>query len=84
VSALCRVLSADGTPATIKVLLLAMSMFAVLPSLICPHLLIQLVILEQLIEPLEHRIGLLCHFRHARKDIFWLIAVHEHAASLLR
>jgi len=33
VSALCRVLSADGTTATIDVLLLAMSMFAVLPSL---------------------------------------------------
>jgi hypothetical protein len=33
VSALCPILSADGTNATINVLLLAMSMFAVLPSL---------------------------------------------------
>lgn len=32
-SALCPILSADGTNATINVLLLAMSMFAVLPSL---------------------------------------------------
>jgi hypothetical protein len=48
------------------------------------HLSIELVILQQLIQPFEHRIGLGCHFRHPGKDIFWRITVYKHACSLLR
>ncbi len=43
------------------------------------HLSIQLVILQQLIQPFEHRVRLLRYFRHSRKDIFWGKAVDEHA-----
>jgi hypothetical protein len=57
---------------------------AVALSKIGSQLSIQLVILEQLIQPFEHRIGLLCHFRPSRKDVFWFIAIYEHACSLLR
>jgi len=48
------------------------------------HPLIQLVILQQLIQPFEHRISLHRHFWHSCKDIFWIIAVDEHACSLLK
>jgi len=39
-------------------------------SQVIAHLLIQLVILEQHVELLEHRIGLSGHFGHTSKHIF--------------
>ena len=48
------------------------------------HFSVQLVIVEQPIQGLEHRIGLSRYFRHSRKDVFWVIAIYEHACSLLR
>jgi hypothetical protein len=48
---------------------------------VASHLLIQLVILEQHIQVLEHRIDALGHLRHACKDVFWFVAISQHGLS---
>jgi len=45
------------------------------------HSRIEFVIIEQHIELLEHRIGLLGQFGHARKHIFCRIAIDQHGFS---
>ncbi len=41
-----------------------------------PHLLVQLVIIEQGVQALEHRIDLGCQFGHLREHLFARVAVH--------
>src|SRR6266852_3605757 len=48
-----------------------------------PHLLIQRVVLQQLIQLFEHRVDALGHLRHPRKHVFCLIVVDKHLAFLL-
>lgn len=45
------------------------------------HLLVQLVVLEQVVELDEHGVGLVGQFRHAGKDVFGWIAVDEHVVA---
>src|SRR6266566_9389815 len=47
------------------------------------HLLVELVILQQLVELFEHRVDSLGHLRHQCKHIFCLIAIDKHLTFLL-
>src|SRR6266700_2977261 len=49
-----------------------------------PHLPIQGVVVEQLVQFLEDGINALGHLGHPRKYVFSLIAIHKHPAFLLR
>jgi hypothetical protein len=45
------------------------------------HLVVHLVIVEQLIQLLQHRVDPFGHLRHARKDIFFGVAIDQHAQT---
>src|SRR5258708_36367449 len=45
------------------------------------HLVVPLVIVEQLIQLLQHRVDPSGHLRHARKDIFFGVAIDQHAQT---
>ena len=45
------------------------------------HLIVQLVIIEQPIQLLQHRVNPLGHLRHARKDLFFGVAIDQHAQT---
>src|SRR5260370_2842546 len=45
------------------------------------HLLIQLVIVKYPIQVLEYRVDPLGHLRHARKDLFFGVAIDQHAGT---
>jgi hypothetical protein len=47
------------------------------------HLVVHLVIVEQLIHLLQHRVDPLGHLRHARKDIFCGVAIDQHAQTVM-
>jgi len=43
------------------------------------HLVVHLVIVEQLIQLLQHRVNPLGHLRHPRKDLFFRVVIDQHA-----
>src|SRR4029450_12058051 len=43
-----------------------------------PHLLVELVVVEQVIKRDKHRVGLVSQLRHTSEDVLGWIAVHEH------
>src|SRR5437588_12805999 len=51
---------------------------------VCTHLLVELVILQQLVELFEYRVDALGHLWHPRKHVFCLITIDKHLACLLR
>ncbi len=48
-----------------------------------PHLLVELVVVEQAVQLDEHRVGLVGQLGHPREDIFGVVAVDEHGEASL-